>query len=412
MKRAACVLILMMATCVVAEAQTTIYWKRDTIYAGPGGGAIATVTPASSDTSAPTAPSSLGVTSTTATSVALSWTGSSDSGGSTLAGYKVYRVKGSGANLPVGTVNSSTTAFTDAALEPNTGYTYTIVAFDNAQNHSSASNSVNPTTSSSSGDSTAPTVPTGLTVSLTSRNSVFVRWTGSIDTGGSGLRGYKVYRGTTLISGSNPIAALAESGLSYNTTYAYKVEAVDFNSNVSAQTSAVNITTDRQLLFEDRFTRADGSLGGSWSVIGGSLGVQSLQATVTATQETWATATVNPGTGNYKASLNIVNYQAGFAFFVQGNEGHRLIGRGGWLAYYICTDLAAGDMSGCTPIGTYFAGGGSTLTIESNATAGTLSINGGAIVWSGYDSGIMSGGVGVTAYEPGATFDNFILESN
>ena len=125
MRRMVCLLVMLLAVCAVGEAQTTVYWKRDTIY-GPGGAAIATVTPASSDSTAPSTPTSLGVTSTSATSVALSWTGSTDSGGSGLAGYKIYRAKGSAASLPVGTVNSSTTAFTDQPLEPSTSYTYTL----------------------------------------------------------------------------------------------------------------------------------------------------------------------------------------------------------------------------------------------------------------------------------------------
>ncbi len=252
-------LLLLMLGSVVASGQTTIYWKRDHIYAGPGGGEIATVTPASADTTAPSAPSGLGVTTTTATSVALSWTwtGSTDSGGSGLARYKIYRQKGSGASRPVGTVNSSTTAFTDQPLEPSTSYT-SIVAFDNAQNDSSASGSVNPTTSSSSGDSTAPTTPTGLTVVLTVRNSVLVRWNASTDTGGSGLRGYKVYRDGSVVSGSNPITAtsFAQSGLAYKTTYGIKVEAIDNNNNTSSQISTVSVTTAGQLLFADKTSTA------------------------------------------------------------------------------------------------------------------------------------------------------------
>jgi hypothetical protein len=145
MKRAVVVLAAWMAMCAVAQAQTTIYLKRDHIYAGVGGPEIAIVTPAPNDSTAPTTPTGLGTTSTTATSVALSWTGSTDSG-SGLAGYKIYRQKGSGASLPVGTVNSSTTAFSDQPLEPSTAYVYTVVSFDNAQNHSAASSSVNVTT--------------------------------------------------------------------------------------------------------------------------------------------------------------------------------------------------------------------------------------------------------------------------
>jgi endoglucanase len=264
MKRCALVLLWVVVFCAIAEAQTTIYWKRDHVYAGPGGGEIAIITPPTSDSTAPGAPSGLSVTSTTATSAALSWTGSSDTGGSGLAGYKVYRQKASGASLPVGTVNSSTTAFTDYGLPPNTSFTYTIVAFDNAQNHSSASGSASTTTSTSSGDTTAPTVPGGVSAALTGATSALIRWNPSVDVGGAGMKGYKVYQNNTLISGSSPITAtsLAKTGLSYFATYSYNVEAVDNLDNVSAQSSTASVTTPRQVFFDDsRWTECSSNTG-------------------------------------------------------------------------------------------------------------------------------------------------------
>ena len=178
MKRAGLVLLWVMAACAVGEAQTTIYWAKDHIYAGPGGGEIATVTPAPSDTTAPTAPSGLAYTALTYTYVDLSSTGSTDSGGSSLAGYKIYRQRASGANLPVGTVAAGTTTFRDQPLTAGISFTYTIVAFDNAQNHSSASGSISVTSSS---DTTAPSVPADPTVSYNSATSVQVSWSASTD---------------------------------------------------------------------------------------------------------------------------------------------------------------------------------------------------------------------------------------
>src|SRR5260370_16361100 len=46
----------------------------------------------------------------------------------------------------------------------------------------------------STSDTTAPTVPTGLTASAVSSSQVNLVWSGSTDTGGSGLAGYKIYR--------------------------------------------------------------------------------------------------------------------------------------------------------------------------------------------------------------------------
>jgi hypothetical protein len=107
-------------------AQQTIYFKKDHIYSGPGGNEIAIATPLPSDQTAPGAPTGVSSSNVTATSVQLNWSASTDSGGSGLAGYKVYRQQGSGASLPVGTVGTGTLSFTDQPLTPSTAYTYSL----------------------------------------------------------------------------------------------------------------------------------------------------------------------------------------------------------------------------------------------------------------------------------------------
>src|SRR5207253_5969658 len=101
------------------------------------GRALAIAMPLPADQTAPTAPGSLTYTSLNPQSVQLNWNASTDSGGAGLAGYKVYR-----GPIPVGTVGSSTLSFVDDALQSGAQYTYTVLAFDNVQNHSAPSNSV------------------------------------------------------------------------------------------------------------------------------------------------------------------------------------------------------------------------------------------------------------------------------
>ena len=117
-------------------AQQSIYWKADVIR-DDGGQIVAVATPQPDDTTAPTTPTSLGHSNLTATSVTLSWTGSTDSGGSGMGGYKIYRQTGSGVSLPVGTTTSTT--FSDPTLKTGTSYSFRIVAFDLAQNASAPS---------------------------------------------------------------------------------------------------------------------------------------------------------------------------------------------------------------------------------------------------------------------------------
>src|SRR5882724_7174674 len=127
------------------EAQQTIYFKKDHIY-DTSGRELATATPLPSDQTAPSAPSSLAYSALNPRSVQLSWSASTDnSGGSGLAGYKIYR-----GPIPVGTVGPTTLAFTDDSLQPGTQYSYTAIALDNAQNHSAPSNSVTFTTTTNS----------------------------------------------------------------------------------------------------------------------------------------------------------------------------------------------------------------------------------------------------------------------
>ncbi|KMM44235.1 hypothetical protein CWIS_17370, partial [Cellulomonas sp. A375-1] len=90
----------------------------------------------------------------TSTSVALSWSASTDNtGGSGVAGYDVYR----GTTL-IGSPTS--TSFTATGLSPSTAYSFTVRAKDVAGNVSSASTAVTATTQSGTvTDTTAPSVP-------------------------------------------------------------------------------------------------------------------------------------------------------------------------------------------------------------------------------------------------------------
>jgi chitodextrinase len=170
-----------------AGAQQTIYFKKDHTYLGPGGKEIAVVTPPPSDQIAPTVPSGLSTSNLTSTSVQLGWGASTDSGGSGLAGYKIYRRRDTGARLPVGTVGPNTLNFTDALLQPATPYTYTIVAFDRAENHSSSSNAITLTTAGS-----APTNPSNLVATTISTTQVNLSWTASTYT--AGIDHYEIQR--------------------------------------------------------------------------------------------------------------------------------------------------------------------------------------------------------------------------
>jgi hypothetical protein len=183
----------------------------------------------------------------TATSVQLSWSAATDTGGSGLAGYKVYRQMGSGASLPVATVAAGTLSFVDKPLKPNQVYAYVIRSYDVAQNHSAASNTVSITTLTAAGDTTAPDIPANLRGrALTGSPSykVHLDWNAVTDVGGSGVAGYEVYRNNVLITGSLVTALFYEDATNTaNTAFSYKIKAADGAGNRSAFSATVTVTT-------------------------------------------------------------------------------------------------------------------------------------------------------------------------
>ena len=83
--------------------------------------------PSSPDTTAPSVPQNLRTTSNSPTNVGLAWDASTDTGGSGLAGYRVFR---NGSSTPIGT--TSTTQYADNTVSANTSYSYGVSAIDSA----------------------------------------------------------------------------------------------------------------------------------------------------------------------------------------------------------------------------------------------------------------------------------------
>ena len=112
-----------------------------------------TRTPSSptNDVTAPSVPSHLAVTATTATSASLSWTGSTDN--VAVTGYEVFQGSGTTAVATAGGASA-----TVSGLSASTNYTFTVKARDAAGNRSAASASVVATTSATSSGGLPATV--------------------------------------------------------------------------------------------------------------------------------------------------------------------------------------------------------------------------------------------------------------
>ena len=190
------------------------------------------------DTTPPSVPTGLAATASSCSQINLSWSASTDSGGSGLKGYNVYR---NGALLKQ--VLAPATSTSDTGLSAQTNYSYRVSAVDNAGNQS-AQGTASSATTLACPDTTPPSAPTGLTAAASSCSQINLSWSASTDSGGSGLKGYNIYRnGTFLKQVLAPATSTSDTGLSAQTGYSYTASAVDNAGNQSAQSTAASATT-------------------------------------------------------------------------------------------------------------------------------------------------------------------------
>src|SRR5271156_1149089 len=205
---------------------------------------------ANATTSAPvlTAPSNLNATATSSSQTNLTWTASTESGG-TISGYLVERCQGAGcANFTqVGT--STTASYNNTGLTASTSYSYRVRATDALNNTSPYSNTASATTSGAN----LPTAPTNLTASATGPAQINLSWTASTELGGT-IGQYLVERcqgagcanfaqvGTTAATSYN------DAGLTGSTSYTYRVRASDTSNNLGPYSTTASATTSAPVL--------------------------------------------------------------------------------------------------------------------------------------------------------------------
>ena len=89
-------------------------------------------------------------------------------------------------------------------------------------------------------DTTAPSVPTGLSAAAMSPTRVDLSWSASTDD--TGVTGYNILRGGTQI-GTATGPSYSDTTAAANTTYSYAVRAFDAAGNTSANSAPINVTT-------------------------------------------------------------------------------------------------------------------------------------------------------------------------
>jgi chitodextrinase len=184
--------------------------------------------PPAGDTQPPSTPSNLRVTSSTATSIGLAWTASTDNVG--VAGYDVY-LNGVKVWMPSGT------SFTYLGLSCATTYTAAVDAYDAAGNHSPKTAITVATPACP--DTTPPSTPTGLAASSVSQTSLTLTWNASTDN--VGTTGYDIFRNGTKVASVSSTSS-GQTGLACGTQYGFGVEAYDATGNRSPR-AQLNATT-------------------------------------------------------------------------------------------------------------------------------------------------------------------------
>ena len=192
---------------------------------------------------APSAPAALSGVPFGPHAVDLSWSAATDN--IAVTGYRLQR---DGAD--VATLGPSARAYHDAGLATETGYHYTLVAFDGSGNDGPAA-SVNVTTTPD--DPVPPTAPTNL-VGTPTAATVALSWTAGTDD--QAVAGYRVSR--------NGVAVATVTGTSWTdtkrtpkTTYTYDVVTLDRAANTSPAATVVVLTLARHA-GADRPDRAAG----------------------------------------------------------------------------------------------------------------------------------------------------------
>lgn len=171
----------------------------------------------SADTTAPTAPTSLTASGTTATSTNLSWTAATDNVG--VTGYDVYQ----GATLKA---TVTTTSYTVTGLTAATAYTFSVRAKDAVGNISVSSNTVNVTTSSTAINYCASTS------NSTADEKIGRVQIGTINNASTGTAGYENFTAisTNAVRGASQTITITPTWTSTVYSEGYAVF-IDYNKN-------------------------------------------------------------------------------------------------------------------------------------------------------------------------------------
>ncbi len=181
------------------------------------------------DITPPAAPTGLVAQDPTGHSITLVWTANSELD---IKGYHIYiNDTGAGSTGPfhwIGSTTGTSTGYTVGGLQEETTYYFVIGAYDEVPNNSILSDIASATTL----DETPPIAPTGLAVSGSTPSSLTISWNANseLDVVGYNLSRSLAMTGPfTIINPSLLIGtSYSDTGLDEDTTYYYKLKAIDY----------------------------------------------------------------------------------------------------------------------------------------------------------------------------------------
>ena len=228
-----------------------------------GAGTASNVDSATTDATAPGAPTGLTATASGTTAIDLSWSAPGSTGGSAITGYRI-EVSSNGTsswtNLVANTGNANTT-YAHTGLTAGATRHYRVSAI-NANGTGVPSNVANATTGA-----TAPGAPTGLTATASGTTAINLSWSAPGSTGGSAITGYKIEVSsnggsswTNLVANtSNANTTYAHTGLTAGATRHYRVSAINTNGAGTASNVANATTGQTTVTFgASSYTAAEG----------------------------------------------------------------------------------------------------------------------------------------------------------
>ena len=207
-----------------------VFMLLSTLFAGVAGGE------GDPPLTAPNTPSGLNATADTDSQISLTWTDNSDN----EDGFKIERKTGTGSFTEIAQLAANSTNFTDIGLDTSTTYKYRVRAH-NAGGDSAYSNEASATTLA-----IAPTAPTGLTATTVSSTRIDLAWNDTSDNENGFIIERKTGSGSfeQLTTVAADATTYSNTGLSPNTTYAYRVRAFNSGGN-SAYSNEATATTEQ-----------------------------------------------------------------------------------------------------------------------------------------------------------------------